>query len=359
MRTLIIGGGLSGLALAEKLEEQGQDYMLLEARSRFGGRIHSEQYDDSFFDLGPAWFWHGQPRIARLIQKLELDVFDQYAAGMLTYEDGVNPVQRGRGFSSMEGSLRLNGGLRTLIQALADRLPDSRKRLNSKVTIITRTGSDITVELESGEVTTAQHVVLALPPRIAAEINFTPALPTELLSKLRNVPTWMAGQAKAVALYETPFWRDAGLSGDAMSRVGPMVEIHDASPKDGGPYALFGFVGERPEHRVDAEALKGRVVAQMVRLFGEKAGDPLEVYIKDWAADPLTAVEHDSLPMHEHPTYSPLNGFSDTFDGAIQLGGTEVAPQFGGFLEGALEAADISYAKIQKTKGKALVCGKG
>ena len=60
MKTLIVGGGLSGLsglALAEALEAQGRDYVLVEARERFGGRILTEHLEDGYFDLGPAWFW--------------------------------------------------------------------------------------------------------------------------------------------------------------------------------------------------------------------------------------------------------------------------------------------------------------
>ena len=53
---LIIGAGLSGLYLAYKLEQQGKDYLILEARDRLGGRIH----DHDGLDLGPTWFWPGQ-----------------------------------------------------------------------------------------------------------------------------------------------------------------------------------------------------------------------------------------------------------------------------------------------------------
>lgn len=44
MKTLIIGGGLSGLSLAEQLETQGEDYLLVEARARFGGRIETAHH---------------------------------------------------------------------------------------------------------------------------------------------------------------------------------------------------------------------------------------------------------------------------------------------------------------------------
>ena len=133
MTTLIIGGGLSGLALADMLQTAGQDYILAEARNRFGGRIMTEHYGAGYFDLGPAWFWPGQPRIAALINRLGLEKFDQFADGILTYEDERGTVERGRGFASMQGSSRLKGGLAALTQTLADRLPDARKRLNAQV----------------------------------------------------------------------------------------------------------------------------------------------------------------------------------------------------------------------------------
>ena len=38
-QTLIIGGGLSGLALAARLSAEEQDFLLVEARERWGGRI--------------------------------------------------------------------------------------------------------------------------------------------------------------------------------------------------------------------------------------------------------------------------------------------------------------------------------
>ena len=38
---LIVGGGLSGLALADELHCKGMDFQRLEARDRVGGRIHA------------------------------------------------------------------------------------------------------------------------------------------------------------------------------------------------------------------------------------------------------------------------------------------------------------------------------
>jgi monoamine oxidase len=340
MKTLIVGGGLSGLALAETLDAQGQDYLLVEASARFGGRILTQHYDGAGFDMGPAWFWPGQPRIAALIARLNLQKFDQFADGVLTFEDEQGRVQRGTGISSMQGSWRLAGGLDTVISALADRLPASRKRLDAPVTHLEMSQGRLHATLSGGEKISADQVVLALPPRVAAQIAFSPALPVQALRSMQGIATWMAGQAKAVAVYDTPFWRNEGLSGAAMSRKGPMVEIHDASPVQGGPYALFGFIGVPPHVRIDVYLLRQQVQAQLARLFGPKAAAPKQLYIKDWALDPYTSTEADKTPLYANPTYGLPQPLIQLWNNKLHFGGTEVAPSFGGYIEGALEAAE-------------------
>lgn len=351
-QTLIIGGGLSGLSLAAELARQGQDFVLVEARDRLGGRILTRHHGDTGYDLGPAWFWPGQPRIADLIGQLGLSWFEQHYAGELTYEDEQGRVSRGLGFSSMRGSLRLDGGFGALIDALAASVHPDRVQLSMPIQQIARAEDGVIATAADGWSVHADRVVLALPPRVAAQLSFVPALPDKSLSSMLAVPTWMAGQAKAVAIYASPFWRDAGLSGDAMSRRGPMVEIHDASPAQDGPYALFGFVGLPRQARKDQVRLRQLVLDQLVRLFGPEAAQPLDLFVKDWANDPFTATLEDQQPLFSHPTYglpSPLMGL---WDQALIFAGTEVAPQFGGYVEGALEAAEqaarlIVYQKVE------------
>ncbi|MEL7099294.1 MAG: NAD(P)/FAD-dependent oxidoreductase [Pseudomonadota bacterium] len=354
MKTLIIGGGLSGLYLAERLEDAGQDYHLLEARDRFGGRIMTQSVGEGTFDMGPAWFWPGQPRIASLIARLGPKTFDQFAKGDLSYEDEGGRVQRSYGFASMEGSLRLEGGLSRLTDALVSRIPESRRSLNAEVASLERAGGTCRATLHDGTVIEAARVVLALPPRIAAGLNFASALPTQAIQAMANVPTWMAGQAKAVAVYDRPFWREAGLSGDAMSRRGPMVEIHDASPAEGGPFALFGFIGVPPASRADVARLKHAVKEQLVRLFGSEAATPRELFIKDWAYDPLTATAADAQPQYSHPAYGLPMALRGLWDGNLIFAGTEVAHHFGGYIEGALEAAEAALAHLTPKKTASL-----
>lgn len=344
---LIVGGGLSGLALADHLTQKGVDFLLVEAQDRLGGRILTKELSGAMFDLGPAWFWPGQPRIAALARRFQISVFPQYATGDQMYQDHSGAVQRARGFASMQGSYRLSGGMGALIDGLAGSLESGRVLTRTRLETIRHAPEGITATVDHSGASIpvdARQIMLAVPPRVIAEtVSFDPALKADRSQSLKSIPTWMAGQAKILAVYEEPHWRDAGLSGDAMSHRGPMVEIHDASPIEGGPYAVFGFVGYpadmRMEHRDD---MLDRAVAQLVALFGPKMAHPLNLVLQDWATIPEIARAQDRAPVGHHPRYGLPSHLSGLAARGVHFCSTETAHGFGGYLEGALEAAELA-----------------
>jgi monoamine oxidase len=166
---------------------------------------------------------------------------------------------------------------------------------------------------------------------------------------MQDIPTWMAGHAKFAAVYAAPFWRDAGLSGDAISARGPLAEIHDASGMGGTPAALFGFAGVPAEHRRGrAKDIETAALEQLARLFGDAALSPTATALIDWAYEPETATRADHTPLTAHPAYGLPAALSGLWDGRLHFASSEVAHEAGGFMEGALAAAERAARQVTR-----------
>jgi monoamine oxidase len=83
-------------------------------------------------------------------------------------------------------------------------------------------------------------------------------------------------------------------------------------------------------------------------MFGPQAATPLWHELQDWAQEPLTAAKEDAHPLSYHPMYK--KGVVPTeWQAHVFLAGTERARDHGGYLEGALESAELAVANLLKT----------
>jgi monoamine oxidase len=349
-QVLVIGGGLSGLIAARALHKAGIDFRLIEARNRLGGRILSVGVSGDVagpFDIGPSWFWPGmQPGFGQFVQAAGVDSFPQADAGDLLFQRGPGSVQRYPGMRQEPPSMRMGGGTQALVTALARSLPTDAIRLNTRVTHMALTSSGVDVTTDAGRLS-AQHVLLAVPPRLlAAQVAFDPPLSASVIRLWQRTPTWMAPHAKFVAVYDHAFWRGAGLSGAARSQTGPLVEIHDATTAEGHA-ALFGFVGVPAAARAQAgeTAVIAACVLQLGHLFGPLATQPKATLYKDWAADPLTATP-DDLTASDHPSPTRQPWVEGQWQHRLALIGSETSRTEPGYLAGAHEAAEHGVAVL-------------
>ncbi|WP_108250564.1 flavin monoamine oxidase family protein [Planctomonas deserti] len=357
-RVVIIGGGVSGLNAARLLSAANIPVALLDARDLLGGRVLTDDGTGSpgedGYDLGPSWVWPRlQPAIAALIADLGLATFPQSSDGDVIFERmSRESAQRYSGAQREPESMRLAGGSSALVRALTAAVPTGSIRLGCRVVglALLEDGVRVTYRDEStaDRHIDAEFVVAAVPPRLLhASVALSPALEAETTELWRRTPTWMGNQAKFFALYDTPFWRDAGLSGTAQSMVGPMLEMHDATTSSGRP-ALFGFLGMSPGQRrlMGDDALTAACLAQFERIFGPQAGAPTSTLIKDWAADPLTATDDDEVSSgHPMPAPSWVHG---PWSRRLLLAGSEVSPTEAGYLAGAVEASTLAAADLRR-----------
>lgn len=360
MRTTvaIIGGGLAGLRAAQLLHAAGVDFRLLEARERFGGRIltvdeHRRLSADGF-DLGPSWFWpHLQPQLAALVRQLGLATFHQHNDGDVIFERMSRETPwRYRPTGQEPQSMRLVGGTASLASALLSPLPPGCLFTGTGVRQIALAADHVTVSVTNPEGSqdafVAQQVIAALPPRLLAGIAFSPQIDPAMEKHWRDTPTWMAPHAKFFAVYDRPFWREAGLSGTAQSLVGPLAEIHDATTASSRA-ALLGFpsVGADARASLGEAAFAKSCLEQLARLFGPDALLPRATLFKDWAADPWTAAADDRM-AGGHPEPSPLPWVPQVWQQRLSLAGSETSETEPGYLAGAVAAAQRAVDEVMQ-----------
>lgn len=359
-QVVILGGGLAGLYAARLLHAAQVEFVLIEARDRLGGRIltvdDAGRPADDGFDLGPSWYWpHTQPALAALVGELGLSPFAQNSDGAVVFErTSREPPQRFQPVAQDPQTFRVAGGTAAIVHALARGLPGERLVLSARATAMALGGDGVELAIQrtdgTQETVVAEQVIAAVPPRLlAANVSFSPDQEADTARRWRATATWMAPHAKFFAVYDRPFWREAGLSGSAQSMVGPMAEIHDATTASGRA-ALFGFVGVGAEQRaaLGEEALARACLDQLVRVFGAAANTPRATLLKDWAADPWTATAADgSASGHLAPDPAPW--VTGPWKERLALAGSETSASEPGYLAGALAAAARAVAEtLQK-----------
>lgn len=200
--------------------------------------------------------------------------------------------------------------------------------------------SEVVVTTVAGTVR-APFVIVALPPTLVRDIAFDPPFDDarrELLAAHR-----MGATTKVIATYGRTFWRDEGMSGEAISSSGPITVTFDDTTHDGEQPALVAFVvGDAARSDPSERA----VLDALARLFGPKAGSPDAFVARDWSVDrwsggcPVSMIGPLRWPRQLAALRRP--------HGRIFFAGTETAREHTGYLEGALEAAERCVTEIER-----------
>lgn len=206
-----------------------------------------------------------------------------------------------------------------------------RLLLETPVRRISQNDHGVLVSTPSGEIN-AKYAVVTVPPAMRAEIEFYPALPEQAVGMTR---TWRMGAlSKAFVAYDRPFWRENGLSGEALTDTGAVFITFDVSPSPSGPGVLMTFCDPRAFDGFSPKERRNRAIKQVVDLFGPQAANPIDYVDHCWGLESFS-------PGGPNPAVGPFATTSygpalSEPHGRIHWAGTETAGEWAGCLNGAV-----------------------
>jgi monoamine oxidase len=238
---------------------------------------------------------------------------------------------------------RFVGGSQLVSQKVAKAL-GSQVVLESPVRTIEQAGTGVTVTSDRF-VVHAKRAIVAVPPVLVAEIDFSPALP-----RLRRnlVKRFVQGHLiKWEAIYDTPFWRSQGLAGQAVSDSGLANTTFDNSPPGGTPGVLFGFMGGSNAARAAKLSpidRRNAVLADFVNYYGAAAANPKSYFEMDWADEAWTR----GCPVG-HTGRNVLRKYGPALKvpfRRVHWAGSELADYWNGYMDGAVRSGEAAAKEV-------------
>lgn len=244
---------------------------------------------------------------------------------------------------------RFVGGSQLIALKIAQQL-DGRVVLSSPVRKIVQGSGGVTVYSDRVTVK-AKRVIVAVPPALAGRIDYEPLLPFQ-----RDQLTQRYGQgtlSKVAAVYDTPFWRSAGLNGTAVDTGFPVSATFDDSPPDAtaskGPGVVFGFVGgdnARTYASMSPTARRQAVLNQFANFFGSQALQARAFFETFWSGEAWTRGCPVGIPATGALlAYGPW--LRQSID-RIHWAGTETSNYWNGYMDGAVRSGERAASEVQR-----------
>jgi monoamine oxidase len=284
----------------------------------------------SLLELGIEAVWAAEPEDLSLLHML----FYIRSAGSL---DLLFDTEGGAQDS------RFVGGSQLVSVRLAERLGDRIVR-NAPVRRLVQHGSGLDAYAD-GVTVRAKRAIVAIAPPLAARIVYDPPMPGHRDQLTQRTP--LGTVAKCMAIYDEPFWRGEGLSGQGLSLTGPIRLTYDNSPADGSPGVLLGFLEGRHARnwgRATPQDRRDAVLRTFTTLFGPKAASPERYVERLWAEEEWTRGCYGChLPPGAWTAYGtallePV--------GRIHWAGAETATVWNGYMDGAVSSGERAAGEV-------------
>jgi monoamine oxidase len=238
---------------------------------------------------------------------------------------------------------RFVGGSQLVSVRLAERLGDRIVR-NAPVRRLVQHGSGIDAYAD-GVTVRAKRAIVAIAPPLAARIVYDPPMPGHRDQLTQRTP--LGTVAKCMAIYDEPFWRAEGLSGQGLSLTGPIRLTYDNSPPDGSPGVLLGFLEGRHARnwgRATPQDRRDAVLRSFTTLFGPKAASPERYVERLWAEEEWTRGCYGChLPPGAWTAYG--SALLEPV-GRIHWAGAETATVWNGYMDGAVSSGERAAGEV-------------
>ncbi|HTO01544.1 MAG TPA: flavin monoamine oxidase family protein [Microthrixaceae bacterium] len=239
---------------------------------------------------------------------------------------------------------RVVGGTIRVSEELARGLGESVV-LGTPVDTVRHGPDGVEVLTRNGQVYGGVAVIVAIPPTLAGRLTYDPPLPSWRDQLTQRLP---AGSViKFHVVYDQPFWREEGLTGQVASDTGPVKVTFDNTPPEGSPGIIVGFL-EGADGRVWARRSEAKrrdaVIACLVDYFGPRAANPVEYIERDWMAEEFT---RGCYGAHFAP--GVWTSYGDALRrpiGVVHWAGSECSPVWSGYMEGAVRSGEATAREV-------------
>jgi monoamine oxidase len=295
------------------------------------GRNMATKTGRMLLELGIEAVWAAQPEDLSLLHVL----FYIHSAGSLELLfDTEGGAQQDR----------FVGGSQLLAIRMAEALGEERLVLGAPVRRIEHGSDGVTVHAD-GATLRGRQAIVAISPALAGRIAYDPPLPGYRDQLTQRMP--LGTVAKCMAIYDEPFWRADGLSGESMSDRGPVRLTFDNSPPGGSPGVLLGFLEGRHARelgRLGSEERRAAVIACFARMFGNRAAEPRDYVERLWAEEEWTRGCYGChMPTGAWTNYGPA---LHAPIGPLHWAGAEYAQVWNGYMDGAVRSGEATATQV-------------
>ncbi|MGW4328879.1 flavin monoamine oxidase family protein [Nocardia sp. NPDC004573] len=237
------------------------------------------------------------------------------------------------------------GGMGAIYRPMAAELGDSI-HLSQPVRCIHQDDEGVMVRA-TGMTVRARRAIVAVPLAIAGQISYRPMLPADRSFLHQRMPS--GSIIKTSVVYDEPFWRDDGLSGQSVAPGSPATITIDACGATGHPGVLCVIIEgpiARQVGRLDDTERRRVVLDALAERFGRKAGAPVDFVEQNWSAE-----RYSGGGMLSHAPTGVLTEFGHALRepcGRIHWAGTESSAVMCGWIDGAVRSGERAASEVME-----------